>query len=199
MSIRLQSAPASGRELVRDNLRLGMNAVAAAVPQAGVLAMAANAAPAAVFDEINASYPIYTASSERLADGTFLTSAELTAWQYVIGPDDGLQGLAEVAAVDGVRPSLSYAAYYEASSAQRLLEVIRRADAEAETGDYDLRILRAPDLFLVAVWLHAEDGNDVLLPVNAPSVLRGAERLRADELTAALQPLAQVRFNTSDR
>jgi hypothetical protein len=139
-------------------------------------------------------YPIYTAPLESVLQNRLLASAKQTAWQYVVYAEQAPVGVAEVAletAPEAVAP-LSYAAYHSDTYAAMVLHAIEAAvDAVRPSGkDYGLRILRAPSLTLLAVWLHGPE--DLLFPI------RPTRGVSEQELTEALRPVAQTRLTATD-
>jgi hypothetical protein len=178
MALTIPQAPARGAELVQENLMLRLDDSIAA-------AHAIDGSPAV---QILPPYPVYTADLSGVLDGTFLTGSRLTAWQYVI-MNGTVLGVAEVAA------EMAFASHEPAPVADALLDVIRAAEnlEMVAGGDFELRLLRAPELYFVAVWLHRAD-IDWLLPVRpAPAGLQAGSRLSVDQVLEALRPLAKIR------
>ena len=126
-----------------------------------------------------------------------LAAAHLTGWQYVLlaGPKaDLVDGVVEVSLVaDGETPPLSVDTRYQRAYAEAINSTI--ALAETVPGDYGLRMLRVPSVYLVAVWLHGGPAGDLLFPVPpAPSMLRAHPMFTVAALTEALRPLALKRY-----
>lgn len=143
--------------------------------------------------------PLYTADVEALEKG-LLGSAQLTGWEYVIFTDNSPQAVVELAVNDEAANGLSFAALHSRRSAQQLVRTIAAAEklAQAKNLSYKLRLLRVPELYLLAVWLSGE--NDLLLPVPPKtSKLKGRRVFSESALTAALLPLAKTRLNATDR
>jgi hypothetical protein len=148
--------------------------------------------------QIARPYPLYTTSLTHLEHG-FLDSARLTAWQYVIIDGGSPHAVAETRCKEST-VSVCYAALYGISYAEEMVRTIGEAELvpQVATADYELRILRAPSLSLLAVWLHGP--TDLLLPINpTPAKLKPLVPITEVELIAALKPLAEIRKKISDR
>jgi hypothetical protein len=188
MAIHVPEGPSGGLDLVLENLALPDDEYVGYDATAGYL-------------DVARPYPIYTSTIPALLDEKFLGAAQLTGWHYPILAGESLQGLAEIASVDPQGSSdLSYASQYDSDYAEEIQQSILGAEGlpQVKEGDYELRILRAPSLVLLAVWLHGVD--DLLLPVApAPTKLREKVAYTEDELTKALRPLALLRMEVSDR
>ena len=71
------------------------------------------------------------------------------------------------------------------------LQIAVGAQEPLQARHYELRLLRIPAVYAVALWLHAPDG-DLLIPVSpAPPPLRANEPYDAAAFSAALRPLAE--------
>jgi hypothetical protein len=180
MALTTEAAPPEGIETVRRSLML--NASPAAVNAAG-------AADGAKGVEVLKPYPLYTSGLRELLAGRFLESARRTSWQYVVVIGGEPLQLAEV------RGSENFAGLFSEAVVDALLDVTNAAEnlSFVQEANYELRILRAPDLYLTAVWLHRE-GEDWLLPVRpAPARLQAGSILNEAQLVRALRPLAEAR------
>jgi hypothetical protein len=154
--------------------------------------------------EIAVPHPIYTVTADAFVRGELLASAQPTAWQYVITVDDEPFGVAEVA-WNEKRRFASYASMSPRQSAEQIIDAIARAERlpQVQDREYELRMLRAPGLYLFAVWLAAtkrlgQDDN-LLLPIEPVPVVLGRTRIFTEKsLTASMQTLAKTRMETSD-
>ena len=143
--------------------------------------------------------PIYSSTIDAVVEKRLLAEAHLTGWQYMLVIGDDLAGVAEVS-VSGPPPGEaepSFQVLYPAAYAEFVNTAI--AEAERLAGDYELRILRVPSIYLIAVWLVSEDEH-LLLPIHpAPFALREKTVWREAELTNAIHDLAMNRRYTLDR
>lgn len=192
MAIHMSSAPDEGANMVQRNV---------VPPPCDTTWIAHGAAIDAAEHgarRIEKSYAVFSARLEDVLaeDRGLLDSARLLSWQYVVFEGNRVVALAEVAAGD----PLQYASQQSPAVAEAVLKAIREAETldDVKKSDYELRILRVPELYLLAVWLHAP-GKDLLLPVRPFTKLRGGGRsLTEKQVVAALRPLAQVRAATAD-
>jgi hypothetical protein len=173
-------APASNIEMLkrrlafRDNPPDGARELAAAAPQI-----------------------IFTSTTEALFEGRLLEDAVPTAWQYVLVANGELAGVAEVShSGPGGESPRSFDVLRPAKRAEAINKVV--AIAETLPGEYEFRMLRVPNLYLLAVWLR-NAGCDLLLPVApVPSVLGKIPIYTEQALIRALRPLAIQRRAIAD-
>jgi hypothetical protein len=185
MLMRMSASPATGQNLVRENVSQRQK----------------NMKDQETFDpaaEFADAFPIYTAARQNLLQGDFLASARETAWLYVMGSKSSPTGLAEVSTKDRQGNSrLKFTSRYPDDLAKEILNVIADAEAAVQEGaDYDLRILRAPTLSLLAVWLYGS--RQLIFLVRSSKTLAHRHIVTEEELVKALQPLAESRMEPSD-
>lgn len=170
MPIRLAPAPPDAASKVR-------NAAASLIAQPPSVHALAKAAPVDLSD----LHPVYAATAQDVLDGTVLAAAQLIGWRVIVSKDG--QPLAAVESDASVNEGPFVAGTVEAVTAA---EEKFAADAR----DYELRLLRIPAVYAIAIWLHANDA-DVLIPVApAPASLRANEPLGEAAFTEALRPQA---------
>jgi hypothetical protein len=119
-------------------------------------------------------HPVFVATLDDLVAGKLLAAAKQTSWRYLLVQGDAPVAEAELAAA---RPGKQRAkgkdleflglthgpftkATVDALSAAEELPQVARAD-------YELRLLKVPALYLVALWLHGAD-EDILVPIGDP-------------------------------
>jgi hypothetical protein len=156
--------------------------------------------------EIAKPYALYTFAIEDLLAGQPMTNARLTAWQYLIVSGENVLALAEVSAVSATgKDKLAFAALHPRSYAAAIADTIAAAEERPEVaeGAYELRVLRAPCVSLLAMWLHGAD--DLVLPLRdsrqniavtrSISISADGDIVKGEPaLTEKLLPLAQVRL-----
>lgn len=156
--------------------------------------------------EVAPPYPLYTFAIHAVLGDAPLKAARQTAWEYLLVRGEEIFGLAEVAvARSKKKEKLGYATLHPRAFAAAIAS--RIADAEklpqVKNDNYELRILRAPSLTLLAIWLQ-RDGADLLLPVRnwatqiAAHSLDGSDLSDEQGLVGLLRPLAQQRLNAHD-
>jgi hypothetical protein len=80
------------------------------------------------------------------------------------------------------------------------LAALDRARSAVTTGSFELRVLRIPALYVMALWLHGESGNrDVVIPM-APThhLLEPGRAYEGGEFTSTLAPAASERLEFDD-
>ncbi|HYU25686.1 MAG TPA: hypothetical protein VEO74_10815 [Thermoanaerobaculia bacterium] len=161
-----------------------------------------NAAPggkmramAEALPEVNVTHPhqVFSATIADVLAGLVLANARETTWRFFLvhrGDEpfaaaevagDALSHVNEGPFVDGTASAMIKAEQYAASNEH----------------NYEMRLLRIPALYTLAVWLTAP-GDDVLIPAApAPAPLVANEVYREESFTSALRPLAEIR-NAAD-
>jgi hypothetical protein len=156
--------------------------------------------------DVPAQHPIYTVPTEAFRARAVLEWARLTAWQFVKTVDGKAVEVSEISANATGADPYAYAARRYVDYAQPIADTVAFASglAEVQNREYELRILRAPGVWLVALWLHATGNGqggeaDLLLPIApVPAALIGRPVLNEETLTELLRPLAEKRLVLSD-
>ena len=142
-------------------------------------------------------HPVYVATLDDLVAGKLLAGAKQTSWRYLLVQGDAPVAEAELAAARrgkqrakgedleflGLTHGPFTRATVDALSAAEQLPQVARAD-------YELRLLKVPAVYLVALWLHGDD-QDILVPVGDPPA--GLERNKPyseQEILVALRDVA---------
>ncbi|HJQ40785.1 MAG TPA: hypothetical protein VKB93_26910 [Thermoanaerobaculia bacterium] len=128
------------------------------------------------------AHQVFTATLTDVLERRVLAAAQATSWRDVAGTS-----AAEVAPREGeyVLTSINEGPF--ATATHDALDRARQLE-----GDYELRVLTIPSLYLFALWLHGE--NDVVIPMDpAPTGLNANEPYNEVRLTEALRPLAERR------
>lgn len=153
-----------------------------------------------------APHPVYTLAVEDLAGGRALAeSARLIGWRYLLMRGDTPESAVELScASDGSRVKFAglsrgpfVAATYDA------IRIAEHVDAVV-SGEYELRLLRIPALYAMALWLKGMEGDgDIVLPIGSeePGTLTSQPRdlssmaspraLTTESFVEALRPAAQ--------
>lgn len=154
-------------------------------------------------------YPLYTFAIEAVLGDNPLDKAWLAAWEYLVIDGKTIAGLAEVAATDPERkPELSFATLHPPSYARSITEKIVEAEQlpAVNSQDYELRILRVPNLTALAIWLWRTNDHIILpietIPKGVPvedTTWKGEEIITDEaKLASLLRPIAQYRLSTHD-
>jgi hypothetical protein len=127
-------------------------------------------------------HQVFTATRDDVLGRRVLAAAQETSWRDVTGTS-----AAEAASRNGefVITSINEGPFV--ASTEDALARARQLD-----GDYELRVLSIPALYVFALWLRGE--SDVLIPMSpAPAELRANEPYDEASFTEALRPLAERR------
>jgi len=133
-------------------------------------------------------HPVYTTDLEDVAAGRAIESARLVGWRYLISEQEGAGRVAEVhwdeSAGTHCFGGVTEGAFVDETLAA-LAELERREEIEQD--DYELRVLRIPGLFVFAVWLRADVGEDIVVPLGPTfGSLESGNAIQAEELSRAL-------------
>lgn len=148
-------------------------------------------------------HPVYTLSLQDLVDGRRLRDARLVAWRYLVEADRRPVASAEVVVAEGKPPTFSQfnEGPFVQSTAAAIDELQRRP--ELEEASYELRALQIPALYVVALWLADQTGEQDLVRAlePAPDYLEPERLYPAGEfLETLVEPArAQLAFDSSPR
>lgn len=166
MSVRLPKPPKQGAALVADRLQA---------------LRGDDAAPLGV--ERPAAYrpaPLYTIDFDALVAGAGLDAAQRVGWRFVV------QDAAGLATADLMEPASGEPYVFaidRSGAAERLLEVMREAEARATGSAFEGRLLEFGRLGLAAFWLH-RPGEDLVVE-RAGAGARPAAAFIAEAVLAA--------------
>jgi hypothetical protein len=144
---------------------------------------------------LSAPHAVYHLGLDQLSGGAGLDTAEPVADRFLVMGANETVASAELARGGGFQATEG--PYAEATAA-----AIRAAEASPELadGNYELRVLRIPGIYLMAVWLKDEDGDgDVVIPLEpAPQPLEAGRHYSPADLLAELETLAKRRLEFDD-
>jgi hypothetical protein len=149
-----------------------------------------------------APHPVYTLGLRSLVEGEGLESAELTGWRYLVQRGDTTIASAEVhigaAGAETRGLEVNEGPFVRATEA-----AIAKAEElpNVERATYELRLLRIPAVYVVALWLKTNgEGEDILIPIGeTPPELETDRPYGPRELSEALAEPArrQLEFDSS--
>lgn len=192
MSIITANPPTDGAEAIRTGvnslLMSSGDARRELTPSAGSFASVSMSAP----------HPVYHATLDGVLDGSLVTSAQFSCWRYFLLDDDRILAAGEIqpGSEEVERTFLGASTGKSVRSTVRAIARAEKIDAVREK-DYELRLLRIPSLYVVALWLHSEDDLFVLVPPT-PRRLVPYSVHSADQLISALHDLASERRQFDD-
>jgi hypothetical protein len=151
--------------------------------------------------QLTEPHQVFTLGLTDLAAGKGLDAAKPTGWRYLVQEGDNVLASAET--VVGSRGEQVFSAFNEGrfvdSSASAIHAV--RAFPEVKQGDFELRLLNIPGLYVLALWLHhTQAKGDLLVPL-APSPVEtpAGKTVPADVLLKELADKAQAPIAAADR
>lgn len=145
-----------------------------------------------------APHPVYFVSLDDVALGRVLASPSLTGWRYILFDADAPRLAAELSAAEAGAP-LSFSHFNEGPYVEGLVAAVAIAEGleSVRGGDYELRLLTVPSLYLDALWLSGAD--DLFIPLGpAPGALDPSRAYTEDELMDGLRELVDSRLATRD-
>jgi hypothetical protein len=129
-------------------------------------------------------HPVYELSLIDLASGNGVSAARLIAWRYLLpSPTGGKMVAAEVHVDPG--GAHEFGSLNEGPFVADTIQATTRAEGDATfaNGSYELRLLRIPALFVVALWLKDQAGvGDRFIPIGTvfPPLTAGRTYLTHD-------------------
>ncbi len=119
-------------------------------------------------------HPVYVATLDDLAAGKLLDAAKQTSWRYLLVQRDEAVAEAELSAAQrGARGAkgkdLEFVSLTHGPFTAATVEALRAAEnlPQVAKADYELRLLKVPAVYLVALWLHGGE-QDILVPMGDP-------------------------------
>jgi hypothetical protein len=144
--------------------------------------------------KVSPPHRVFSATLQDVMGGRVLTNALETSWRYFLVHGDS----EPFAAAEVTGDDLSHVneGPFVQGSANAMIAA-EQLDATRQR-DYELRLLRIPALYTVAIWLTSPD-DDVLIPAEpAPEPLVANQSYDEAHFTDALRPLAELRLQSDD-
>lgn len=184
--------PLTFAEPPRDGLTVlnrGLQAVqeARAAGAEGGLELAAEAPVSAM-----RPHPVYELGLEDLAAGRGLEAARLVAWRYPLVVNNQIREAAELyPSADGRRSRFGAVTTGYVSGSEHALALIDRLP-EVQQGEYEIRGLSVPALYVMAFWLKDQRGGQDRLVILPPAFdpLQALRVMTTAEFLGLLHPLA---------
>lgn len=143
-------------------------------------------------------HDVYTLGLDAIADGEGLGSAEPVGRRVLVMEGARAVAAAELADPEGGEGFSATEGPYTEATARAVQEV--EGWPVVAGGEYDLRLLRLPALYLMALWLRDRVGDaDLLVPLEpAPTGIEAGRGYPAHELLAELRGRAQKLLDEQD-
>jgi len=119
-------------------------------------------------------HPVFSVPLDALAGGKLLDGATHASWRYLLVQDE--RAIAEVELSAGRRgakgagtKSLEFLGLTHGPFTEATIEALATAEQlpQVAAADYELRLLKVPAVYLVALWLHGAK-DDILIPMGDP-------------------------------
>jgi hypothetical protein len=143
-------------------------------------------------------HDVYTLGLDDLAAGKGLDSAEAVGRRVLIMEGDRPVAAAELQDPEGGSGFSATEGPFTEATAHAVREV--EAWPVVADGEYELRVLRLPALYLMALWLKDRDGDaDLVVPLEpAPTGIEAGRGYSAEELLSDLRGRARERLDAAD-
>jgi hypothetical protein len=192
MPLRLPPPPPEGPEIISTVLR---GLLSTRSPAARALSGVVEEGPG-----LTAAAPhlVYFVGLDDVARGEVLSAARPTSWRYILLEGDRVHAAAELSLDDygGVE---GFSHVDAGPFVESMVAGVSFAEwVEADRGgDYEMRLLSVPSLYLVALWLHG--AHDLLVPLApAPGGLDPKRAYTEEEMFSALGELIARRTSLDD-
>jgi hypothetical protein len=185
MSLTLPPPPSEALSVVRNAIG---DVIQSRGPRAALMTERVDSLDVAV------PHPVYAVGLEQIAQRELLSSATLVAWRYLLLDDQQVRCAVEVD-VRAEDRQLNFSHINRGPFVANSVQSITVAEtlAPVQQDDYELRLLKIPGLYLLALWLHGPD--EIILPIapSIPGVVSNVPYSESDLLTL-LQPIAEARL-----
>jgi hypothetical protein len=128
-------------------------------------------------------HPVYVATLDDLVAGKLLSAARQTGWRYLLVQNEEVVAEAELSAArpaakgakgatksrSSKQHELTFAGLTHGPFSGATVDGLHAAERlpQVEKDDYELRLLKVPAVYLVALWLHGAN-EDILVPLGQP-------------------------------
>jgi hypothetical protein len=119
-------------------------------------------------------HPVFFVPLDALSEGKLLGAATHTSWRYLIVRGETAIAEAELSAKQrgskgGSAKELEFLGLTQGPFTIGTIEALSAAEKldRVAKADYELRLLKVPGVYLVALWLHGEN-DDLLIPIGDP-------------------------------
>jgi hypothetical protein len=113
-------------------------------------------------------HKVYTLGASQIAQGRDLDRARLTGWRFLIQYGTKVLAAAELSC-DPTGANVRFSSIDVGPFAKATRDVVMAAERleSVRRGSYELRVLRAPSVYAMAVWLkNLEQGEDIVLRID---------------------------------
>lgn len=144
-------------------------------------------------DQLDVSTPhqVFTIGLDDIASGGGLDRAQPVGWRYLVQEGGQLIASAETTlAPDGTQEVSQFTEGPFVAATDKAVKAVRKLP-QLEVAGFELRLLRIPALYVMALWLHAP-ATDLLVPLAPSSIGKEGKPMPAAEFFADLSELAST-------
>ena len=146
--------------------------------------------------DLSAPHRMYFVGLEDVTNNSILSNAKLIGWRYIILKGDDPMAAAELG-VDDSGGGLEFSQINRGPFVGSTVEGVGLAEnLDAVRNDtYEPRLLKIPSLYIIALWLHGENSEDIIIPLppTRPE-LKAYDSYNEEEFTKAIQGAATRRL-----
>lgn len=139
--------------------------------------------------DLSTPHQIFTMGLDDITTGAGLDRAQPAGWRYLI--EDGGQLIASAEstlAPDGTHEVSQFTEGPFVAETDKAVKAVRKLP-QLEAAGFELRLLRIPALYVMALWLHAP-ATDLLVPLAPSPIRKEGKPIPAVEFLADLSELA---------
>jgi hypothetical protein len=149
-------------------------------------------------------HPIFNLDLDRIAAGDGLEGAYETGIRYLLNDERGTAVAAAELRTDDNGTSWQFDQVNAGPFVQATVDTLTQAETElgSEDASFNVRLLRIPGLYIMAVWLAPQDSKDTdrIIAINpAPDYIEPGRVYLAADFLAALREPAQSRLAAFER
>ncbi|UGT43846.1 hypothetical protein LTV02_10850 [Nocardia yamanashiensis] len=135
-------------------------------------------------------HEVFTMGLDDLAAGAGLDRAESVGWRYLVSDGNQVIASAETApAADGSQEVSQFTEGPFVLGTDKAVKVVRKLP-QLEKKGYELRLLRIPALYVMALWLHSPS-DDLLVPLEPSPIGKEGKPVPTGDFLAELGELAR--------
>ena len=145
--------------------------------------------------DLSTPHEIFTMGLDDITSGAGLDRAQPVGWRYFVEEGGQLIASAETTlAPDGTQEASSFNEGPFVAETDKAVKSIRKLP-QLEAAGFELRLLRIPALYVMALWLHAP-ATDLVVPLAPSPIGKDGKAMPAAEFLADLSELASSRPTT---
>ena len=195
MPLKTPKPPKHALAIISDAMR----GLSEGAPEATRCMELASAAPEEV--EAGAPHQVFSLDAAAVEAGD-LSKAVATGWRYLMMQGDRVTSSAELDAPGGTRSrrAVKFSHFNQGPFVQETVRAMAQAECMDEVAqhDFEFRILRIPELYVMALWLHGEK-KDMLVPMPPTNArLNPNQTYTAKQFFSRLRGEAKIRAQFDD-